>query len=187
MYGIGLIEALPADPHWLRHYADPFPIANSRGGYTAMRCKFTNCHITRLLDLKSTLSFGVDAMTIATTVCASLFCLAVCAAARDDGSPVIACNLKAISAADRPRYNDLTKRLRGTVRDRNEVPDGYLFKLDSKGITLPEVAAWISLERLCCPFLTFQLSTSGNQADWLLKLTGPTGVKPLLEAEFPAR
>jgi hypothetical protein len=62
---------------------------------------------------------------------------------------------------------------------RSELPDGYAFKLDSKTISLPEVAEWISMERLCCPFLTLQLSASGDQVDWLLKLTGPKGAKPL--------
>ncbi|MGH9629859.1 MAG: hypothetical protein ACRD7E_16200 [Bryobacteraceae bacterium] len=71
--------------------------------------------------------------------------------------------------------------------DRTEVSNGYVFKLDSKGITLPEAAEWISMERLCCPFLTLQLSASGNQAYWILTLTGPARVKPLLDAEFPAR
>lgn len=117
-------------------------------------------------------------------VCASLLCIAVCAA-QDDTTPVFACNLKAISAAERPRYNDLMKRLRSAVRDRSELPDGYAFKLDSKTISLPEVAEWISMERLCCPFLTLQVSASGDLADWSLKLTGPKGVKSLLEAEFP--
>jgi len=40
---------------------------------------------------------------------------------------------------------------------------------------------------LCCPFLTLQLSASGDKAGWTLAPTGPKGVKPLLEAEFPAR
>lgn len=43
----------------------------------------------------------------------------------------------------------------------------------------------MAMERLCCPFLTLQLSAAGSEADWLLKLTGPDGVKPLLQAEFP--
>ena len=63
--------------------------------------------------------------------------------------------------------------------------NGYAFKLDSKTITLPEAAEWISMERLCCPLLTLQLSAAGNQAYWVLILTGPEGVKPLLDAEFP--
>jgi hypothetical protein len=99
----------------------------------------------------------------------------------------LACNLRAISAAERPHYHELMNRLRSAVRDRNELADGYAFKLNSKAISLPDVAEWIAMERLCCPFLTLQLSASGDQADWLLNLTGPEGVKLLLQAEFPAR
>jgi hypothetical protein len=124
-------------------------------------------------------------MTIATALRASLLCVCVGAAAKKDASTVFACNLKAISAAERPRYNKLVKRVREAVRDRTEMSNGYAFKLDSKTITLPEAAEWISMERLCCPFLTLQLSAAGNQAHWVLTLTGPEGVKPLIEAEFP--
>jgi hypothetical protein len=126
-------------------------------------------------------------MTTATALCGSLLCVCMCAAAQKDAAPVFACNVKAISAADRPRYSDLVKRIRGAIRERNEISNGYAFKLDSKALTLPETAEWVSMERLCCPFLTLQLSATGNQTDWLLTLTGPAGVKPLLEAEFPAR
>jgi hypothetical protein len=113
-----------------------------------------------------------------------LLCLGVCTAAQNDVSPVLACNLKAIRAAELPRYNDLMKHIRGAIRDHSELPDGYAFELDAKAIGLPEVAEWISMERLCCPFLTLQLSASGVHPQWQLKLTGPPGVKGLLEAEF---
>lgn len=126
-------------------------------------------------------------MTTATLLSASLLCVCMCAAAQKDAAPVFACNLKAISAADRPRYNELVKRVRAAMRDRSEVSSGYTFKLDSKAVTLPEAAEWISMERMCCPFLTLQISASGNQPHWLLTLTGPEGVKPLLNAEFPTR
>lgn len=123
-------------------------------------------------------------MTIA-TICASLLCIGVCTAQDSTTASVFACNLKAISTTERPRYNDLMQHIRSATRDRSELPDGYTFKLDSKAVTLPEVAEWISMERLCCPFLTLQISASGDQDDWLLKLTGPKGVKPLLQAAFP--
>lgn len=126
-------------------------------------------------------------MTTTTALFVSLLCVGICAAAQNDPAPVFACNLKAISAADRPRYNDLVKRVRAAMRDRSQISNGYAFKLDSNSVTLPEAAEWISMERLCCPFLTFQISASGNQPHWLLTLTGPEGVKPLLDAEFPAR
>jgi hypothetical protein len=124
-------------------------------------------------------------MTIPTILCFPLFCIASIAVAQGSTRPVIACNTKAISAAERPRYNDLMRRLRLAIRNRSEIRDGYTFRLDGQTLSLPKVADWISMERLCCPFLTFQLSASGNQSDWDLKLTGPEGVKALLKAEFP--
>jgi hypothetical protein len=97
---------------------------------------------------------------------------------------ILACNLTAINAADRPRYNELVRRIRSAIRDRREIPDGYVFNVDHGAIALPEAAEWINMERLCCPFLTLQISASGTQAYWTLTLRGPTGVKLLLDAEF---
>jgi len=126
-------------------------------------------------------------MTIATVLSLFLLCVGACAVAQDSAPSVIACNIKAIGAAERPRYNDLMKRLRTAVLSRGEIVDGYVFKLNGKAITLPEVAEWMSMERLCCPFLTLQLSASGDQGDWVLNLTGPAGAKAVLAAEFPAQ
>ena len=84
----------------------------------------------------------------------------------------MACNLKAISA--------------GSVQGRSAVNDGYVYTLEGKAITLPQVAEWMSLERCCCSFLTLQVSAAGTQSDWLLTLTGLTGTKVLLEMQFPA-
>lgn len=125
-------------------------------------------------------------MTIATALFASILCGGVFVSAQDGSTPALACNLKAIASAERPRYNDLMKRLRASVRERTEHSSGYAFKLDGGAIGLKEVAEWISLERLCCPFLRFELSVSGNQAAWTLTLTGPLGAKAILEEEFPA-
>lgn len=125
-------------------------------------------------------------MTTATALLVSLLCVGMCAADDKDAKPVFACNLKAISAAERPRYNELVTRIRAAIRDRSAFATGYVFKLDSKTVTLPEAAEWIVMERLCCPFLTLQISAAGNQPDWVLTLTGPEGVKPLITAEFPA-
>lgn len=98
---------------------------------------------------------------------------------------MIACNLRAFDATQTPRYTDLMTRLRAAVRSRSELANGYAFRLDSEAITLPEVAEWMSMERLCCPFFSIELSVSGSVTDWLLGLTGPEGVKALIETEFP--
>jgi hypothetical protein len=101
------------------------------------------------------------------------------------GAP-LACNIKAISAAERPRYNDLIKRLRIAVQDRKELPDGYSYQLDTTKITLPEVAEWITMERLCCPFLGFQIDMKAN-GESQLAMRGPDGAKAILREEFPEK
>src|SRR5579863_1449420 len=126
-------------------------------------------------------------MTVATALFATVLCGSIFVSAQDGLTPALACNLKAIASSERPRYNDLIKTLRASVRGRTEHSDGYAFKLDGGAISLKEVAEWIGMERMCCPFLTFQLSASGSQGDWMLTLTGPRGAKAILQEEFPAR
>lgn len=98
-------------------------------------------------------------------------------------SRAVACNIKAINAVQRPRYDDLVSRLRVAIRNRKELPDGYEYLLDSNTITLPEVSEWITMERLCCPFLNFQLEPAGGASR--LTLRGPDGAKAILLEEFP--
>jgi len=99
-------------------------------------------------------------------------------------SPVLVCNIQAISAVQRPRYDDLVSRLRAAMRDRRELLDGYTYSLDSVKITLQEVSEWIAMERLCCPFLIFQLEESDGALRLMMR--GPEGTKAILQQEFPA-
>jgi hypothetical protein len=66
---------------------------------------------------------------------------------------VIACNPKAIRSADRPRHTELAKRVRASMKVRREIKNGYAFTLDGSSVTLPDVAEWISMERLSWPVL----------------------------------
>jgi hypothetical protein len=100
-------------------------------------------------------------------------------------APVLACNIQAISAAQRPRYNELVSRLRAAIGDRRELPHGYDYSLDSAQITLPELSEWITLERLCCPFLIFKLAGAGEAVH--LTMRGPDGAKAILREAFPVR
>jgi hypothetical protein len=123
-------------------------------------------------------------MTIACAFAASFLFLA--AGGSFGGDVPLACNLKAISAPDRPHYADLMKRLRIAVHDRSELQDGYTYKLDTSKMPLPDVAEWITMERLCCPFLTFNLEMNGK-GDSSLTLRGPSGTKAILDEEFPRK
>lgn len=97
---------------------------------------------------------------------------------------VLACNMKAISSSERSRYDGLLKKLKASVKQQRELRDGYAWELDGKGISLPEAAEWVTMERRCCPFLTLQLEAVGNELNYSVKLTGPEGVKAFLITEF---
>ena len=92
--------------------------------------------------------------------------------------------MKAISSSERSRYDVLLKKLKASVKQQRELKDGYAWELDGKGISLPEAAEWVTMERRCCPFLTLQLEAVGNDLDYWVKLTGPEGAKAFLVAEF---
>ena len=125
-------------------------------------------------------------MTIASGLCIAILCVSICAGGEKGEASVFACNLKAIDASQRPRYNELVSRLRNAIEERTELPDGFEFRLNGSNISLTDIAEWMGMERLCCPFLTIQVAVSGHQTGWQLKLTGSEGVKPLLLEEFPA-
>lgn len=119
-------------------------------------------------------------MTLTTAILTSFLGLSL----MTQQKPVLACNMKAISANERVRYNTLMKGIKNAVRQQKELADGYSWELDGKKTTMPDVAEWMSLERRCCPFLTLQLEALGDGADFKVKLLGPDGVKAFLQSEF---
>ncbi len=95
----------------------------------------------------------------------------------------LACNLKALTSAQRAEHAKRSLLLFSSVRERRQLANGFSFRLDSPGLLpLDEAARWIDLERRCCPFLHFGLDVD-PAATWL-RLTGPPGVKEFLRAEL---
>jgi hypothetical protein len=95
---------------------------------------------------------------------------------------LLACNLDAISARDRTRDRHLFKQIQAAIIDRRELADGYVFRLNGESLSLPDIAQWVSFERLCCPFFTFQLQTTGEESDYRLILRGPDGTKAIINS-----
>jgi hypothetical protein len=104
-------------------------------------------------------------------------------AAKDIARPPLACNPHAIDLAECPLYHDLCRLIRVAIRDSRETTAGYQFRLDTELLSLADAARWISLERLCCPFLSFELRVSGEGDPWLT-LEGPSGSKEIIREEF---
>ena len=94
------------------------------------------------------------------------------------------CSLTALSATERERHKDLGRQLRTGVKEIRELPVGYAFRLPGERQSISVVAEWISLERLCCPFFTFQLEIGSDPNPIWLRITGREGVKQFMQSEF---
>jgi hypothetical protein len=97
----------------------------------------------------------------------------------------IACDLGAIATQDRSRHAALLDSLRTRTRERRELSDGYAFRFDADTSTLTNLAAWVGLERLCCPFLRFTIEVEPGGSLWL-RLTGSADVKTFVGETFAA-
>ena len=93
---------------------------------------------------------------------------------------MIACNLEAIGEAELPKYKSLCARLHAAVSETRELADGYAFRVNNHLLSLVDAAQWISLERLCCPFLRFELRATGDESDYWLSLQGAGEAKAIV-------
>ena len=96
----------------------------------------------------------------------------------------LVCDLTAMNTEQRKRYQAVLEHLHKTVQGVEEIENGYAFQHDTDASTLLLLAEFISLERLCCPFLDFALVVERERGPVRLRLTGPEGVKQFLRAEL---
>jgi len=94
----------------------------------------------------------------------------------------IACDMTAFSPEERGRYHALRIKVISSIEQIVELPNGYRSRL-SNGVTAADVRDWLSMEQRCCAFLDLDLQLEEGGTMWLT-VTGPPGVKALLESEF---
>jgi len=92
-----------------------------------------------------------------------------------------ACNLHALDAAQRAEHTRLAHHLHILAHETRELPDGYAVRYPADA--LPTVAAFVALERRCCPFFRFALTLDPADGPLHLSITGPAGTKAILAAE----
>ena len=94
----------------------------------------------------------------------------------------IACNMNALDAAQQERRETIAKQMNNATLQVQELPDGYKFLYPSNLFLV--VAEFVSLERLCCPFFTFQLTVEPDDSPLWLQITGRDGVKEFMQEEL---
>ena len=98
------------------------------------------------------------------------------------GGEKFACEMNALTKAERARHAALSHALLGAALEKKELPDGYGFRLSADELT--RAAEWMSLERKCCPFFTFELEQARDGGPLWLRIKGTEGVKAFIQAEF---
>ena len=94
-----------------------------------------------------------------------------------------ACNLHVFNQVEKQRHSELMRKLDEATLETAELEDGYGFKLRVNVVTVTDVAEWITYERLCCPFFSFEIELQPeNRALWL-RLRGGTKVKEFLRPD----
>src|SRR5215471_7870287 len=96
-------------------------------------------------------------------------------------SPLV-CNLSALDSEGRKRHKVISEQMRAAVKEAQDLPDGYAFRFPEDTILL--VSEFIARERLCCPFLKFELIAEQNDGPLWLRLRGREGVKEFIKAEL---
>lgn len=96
----------------------------------------------------------------------------------------LACNANAFDAQQRVRYGELKRVLLPRANGIIDLENGLEVSHASDAKTILELAEFATLERLCCPFLKFNLEIAPNQAGSKLTLTGPDGTATFLRHEL---
>ncbi len=99
----------------------------------------------------------------------------------------LACDLTALDAELKKRHRLIAQQLRAAAQQIQELADGYALRFPSESALCLAVAEFITLERLCCPFLNFALELQGEGGPLWLRMTGRQGVKEFLETELGIR
>ncbi len=91
----------------------------------------------------------------------------------------LACSLP--DAALAVRREQVVLLLFNAVQQTQELADGYTFQFAPDRDSVARLTEFISAERECCPFFTFELIFEPNRGPLWLRLRGGEGVKEFIQ------
>lgn len=94
------------------------------------------------------------------------------------------CNVNALTQEQRIHHVKLTEKLFAVRGNTVQLEKGYEFQYDPNKISISELTDWVINESKCCPFFDFHIDLEQAGRLLCLRLTGPQGIKPFIEAEF---
>jgi hypothetical protein len=104
--------------------------------------------------------------------------------ARSAPSAAPACDLGALSPAQRRRRAELAGRMKAAAQQTIEVAGGYAFRFEPEASLLQGLAELIDLQRRCCPFLRFELRLEADGGPLWLEVAGIGAAQEVVRAEL---
>ena len=103
-------------------------------------------------------------------------------AKRSIGGLPVACGLS--GREQRERREELSREIFFGRLATEELDDGYVFVFPGEAGWGERLAGFVSFERECCPFFTFELLFEPEGGPILLRVRGPEGAKEFAKEEF---
>ena len=82
------------------------------------------------------------------------------------------------------RRRDYLDKIVAVLVDFEELENGFSYRFPFQENILQDLAEIIDLERRCCPFLNFKLTTEAGNDFVSLELTGREGAKETIDSLF---
>jgi hypothetical protein len=92
----------------------------------------------------------------------------------------VACALTPAQLSE--RREELLSGLIRAATGRCELNEGFRYSFAADGGIVQTIARTIEMERICCPFLRFQLTIEPAHGPITLEVTGPSGTRELLDS-----
>lgn len=95
----------------------------------------------------------------------------------------LACDMTAIPAEQRAVHLANSREFFSQIEETRELENGYEFRFADEPNALKRLADFVSLEKLCCRFLRFEIEVEAENGPVWLRLTGRDGVKEFIREE----
>jgi hypothetical protein len=96
----------------------------------------------------------------------------------------IACDMTALSAEERHRYDVLRPRVLKAVDHVQETANAFCLRVGNS-VSVAEAAEWMEMEHRCCAFLDIDISLKADGTTWI-EIGGSAAIKAFLNEEFSA-
>lgn len=89
-----------------------------------------------------------------------------------------------LTGEDLTARGEAVRPLIASYQKLQELEDGYAFQFPGDSEWIQRVVTFISEERVCCPFFTFELQFEPNMGPIWLRLRGSAEIKSLLHDQW---